>query len=234
MTKLQKLLAALCSLICLVACALTLAFYFGFKPSNKSNGNQIQIQNVVVFEGKSATINYELADKNSSVNFSVSDESIAKVINNREITGLKVGQTFLSAKVKNKNQEFSALALIKVIAKESDDNTDNDDTNSDDNNNEDKKDEYQELQYQILITPTKECIYQNSSLYVKKNSVFQIQVFEDETLSKTLDFNVYCSAGLTIYRELNLYYLTALSDGEIIVAIPDLNKSVSFDVYLYD
>lgn len=226
MTNFQKLLTILCSLVCLFICVVALLFYMNLKPKQNQAEIPIEIEDIVIEEGEKQEIIFSLTDEGLSVEFSVVDETMAKVLENKYIVGVSEGVTFLKAEVFNINNKYTKVAQITITKPNS-----NEEQEGLDNN-----DTPLATEYYYTINPIQHCTYEHESLYLSSSvALFELKIFSDpeQTMPVTCsNISYYCSEGVVLQKELGYFIITVSREGYFNIIIEEYNLKICIDIYI--
>ena len=224
MSTFKKLISILFGFICIFVCVVTLLFYFAFKPIEASEQAPITIEDMVIEQGRKQEIEYKISDQSFQVEFTVSDQSVAYLVNNKEVFANSVGVTYLKVLVTKGDFSYSAYSQIKVIKKQEADLPPIDDQPS-----------YEMQRYYYVITPMQNCSYKNSKLTIDKLGSFSLTLYINKAMTlikEYSDVEISCSEGIKCDREVNNFVVTVENNGKIYLNFPCLEYDITIDVVL--
>lgn len=233
MTKMQKFYSILSVGICLLTCLLSFVIYFALKPNRSKADALISVADINLKAGESAEIEYELLFNDAHVEFSITDESIARV-EDLSVQALKQGVTFLSAKVSRNGTVYFAIAQVKVVDNqfiEDDNNNNNED--KEDNKPSDNEDKANPEMIYCQIVPIKNCTYVNNVLSVNGTATFLINFYSDKELTNLMNFNEYkivTPSSIVVDKEFNMFIITAKEDSSFFIAFYDFGGLIEVKV----
>ena len=202
-----------------------MALYFVFKPYTKKEFIPIAIEDINLNCGQSTQIKYQLRVDNATVEFSVTDESIAKISTDNNVEGVSEGVTYLKAEVIAKSLSYSAIAQIRVLE---------DGSNSEDDNPNQPPVELHQLQIEIL--PIHNCEYVTAKISMKNNiACFSVELYSSSSKEEQLQYNRYqivCSEGVSVEREFNWFLIKATKDGGFFIYFEEYNYAIYIEVYV--
>ena len=243
MTFARKIIAIVCSCLFILAGILVLIFYFAFRPTGDDRTCPVIINDMQVSVGQTCDIDFTLKEDNVTFTFSITDTSIAKIVDETKVYAIKQGVTFLKVEASNGNDTFTSIAQLAVTkAGEGDQPTtpvdppiDQPDPPIDQPDppidQPDPPDEPPtEIKYSFKLVNLENCEFDGSTLKVAKNAFFTLEIYYGDKLIIPGDCLITASAGIVVSKDLGLYFVSASTSGEISFRFIDIDYEFTIAV----